>query len=155
LKEIAELGNSTNERVKAKELANEMKQAWKTYGMKELKQQRSLMTEVRGAIKQQLGKKHIALETMDFSREEWIEINRPIFEKAAIQNKHQVILEPVTVNGIVARATNLLMSCEWSEIAAGLVVLTGRRSTEVLKTAKRVFEKFQANKLSMRRMLAT
>ncbi|MEM9152699.1 MAG: protelomerase family protein, partial [Cyanobacteria bacterium P01_F01_bin.3] len=39
------------------------------------------------------------------------------------------------LNGIVSRAVNLLSSREWYDMTAGLSVLTGRRSREMLKTA--------------------
>ena len=42
-------------------------------------------------------------------------------------------------DAIVAKAVRLLESAEWSDKAAGLSVLTGRRSSEILSTA--VFEK--------------
>jgi hypothetical protein len=132
---VERLTHDPDDRALALTLAEAMKQAWVKHGFASLKQQHSLMTAVRGAIKAQLGEDHIAFETMNFSTEEWIEINRTTSQRVANQNANQVILDPTTVNAIVTRATNLLGSREWAEIAAGLVVLTGRRSAEVLKTA--------------------
>ena len=94
------------------------------------------MTEVRQAIKRQLAPDHFALQSMDFSSQEWTQMNNAIAERAAEQNQQQVTLEPGTVNAIVSRATNLLLSRKWADVAAALAVLTGRRSTEILKTAE-------------------
>ena len=54
----------------------------------------------------------------------------------AVRNEHQILLDPKNVNALVYRAVNLLDSREWAEIAAGLAVLTGRRSAEILATAQ-------------------
>lgn len=132
---IAALEDTPDGRAVAQEQAGWMKQQWAAHGMATLAQQRNLMTDVRGAIKQGLGAQHFSLESMDFTSEEWTQMNHAIAERVAEQNQQQVILDGGTVNAIVTRATNLLLSREWAEIAAGLAVLTGRRSTEVLKTA--------------------
>lgn len=132
---IAELDDTPANRAVAQEQADWMKQQWAVHGMATLAQQRNLMTDVRQAIKHRLGPQHFSLESMDFTSEEWTQMNHAIAERVAEQNQQQVILDPGTVNAIVTRATNLLLSREWAEIAAGLAVLTGRRSTEVLKTA--------------------
>ncbi|MEO1521972.1 MAG: protelomerase family protein, partial [Cyanobacteria bacterium J06633_2] len=109
---------------------------WNEYGMTKLTQQKDLMREVRASLKADLDEGHIAVQTMTFSREEWIEANRRNIQRTAQQNEEQVMLTHQTVNAIVTRAVNLLSSREWYDIAAGLAVLTGRRSTEVLKTAE-------------------
>ncbi|MBD3885003.1 hypothetical protein IFO70_25045 [Phormidium tenue FACHB-886] len=112
-----------------------LKCKWAAHGISTLDKQRPLMTEVRNYLKQALGAGHIALETMNFTPEQWTAMNHTIAARAAAQNEAQVILSPETVNAIVTRATTLLQSRQWSDIAAALAVLTGRRSTEVLKTA--------------------
>ncbi len=113
-----------------------MKKQWAKQGLKALKQQRNLMTDVRRAIKDRLGPDHFALESMNFTVDEWIQINQPIDDQVANRNEHQILLDPKNVNALVYRAINLLNSREWSDIAAGLAVLTGRRSAEVLATAE-------------------
>ena len=136
LLKVAPLGDSPEDRAMAERLAAAMREAWAEQGLSALKQQKNLMTEVRGAIRNRLGENHVALETMNFSTHEWIEVNRATSQRVASQNSNQQILDPATVNAVVTRATQLLQSREWAEIAAGLAVLTGRRSTEVLKTAQ-------------------
>ena len=136
LLKVADLSNSIEDRATAETLATAMRQAWAEQGLSALKQQKNLMTETRNAIRSRLGEGHIALETMNFSTHEWTEVNRATAGRVANQNSNQQILDPGTVNAIATRATQLLQSREWSEIAAGLAVLTGRRSTEVLKTAQ-------------------
>jgi hypothetical protein len=136
LNKVAPLGNSLEDRARAEQLATAMRQAWAEQGLSALKQQKNLMTEVRGAIRNRLGENHVALETMNFSTAEWTEVNRATAQRVANQNSNQQVLDPGTVNAVVTRATQLLQSREWAEIAAGLAVLTGRRSTEVLKTAE-------------------
>ena len=136
LLKVADLSHSPQDRATAETLATAMRQSWAEQGLSALKQQKNLMTETRNAIRSRLGESHIALETMNFSTHEWTEVNRAPAGRVANQNSNQQILDPGTVNAVVTRATQLLQSREWSEIAAGLAVLTGRRSTEVLKTAQ-------------------
>jgi hypothetical protein len=136
LLKVTPMGFSPEDRARAEQLASAMRQAWAEQGLSALKQQKNLMTEVRGAIRSRLGEKHVALETMNFSTHEWTEVNRATSQRVANQNSNQQVLDPATVNAVVTRATQLLQSREWSEIAAGLAVLTGRRSTEILKTAQ-------------------
>jgi Telomere resolvase len=102
--------------------------------LSDLKQQRDLMTDVRSAIKSHLGTDHVALETMNFTVEEWTVINDPIAEQVARRNENVVLLD--NPDAIVALAVRLLESRQWADIAAGLVVLTGRRSSEILATAE-------------------
>lgn len=116
-------------------LALWMRDRFVAHGATELRQQRNLMTAVRAVLREKFGTEHLALQTMNFSSEEWIQINSVIAQRAAAQNESQVILSPETVNALVSRATQLLLSRSWADVAAALAVLTGRRSTEVLKTA--------------------
>ena len=111
-----------------------MRQQWVEHGLVELKQQRNLMTDVRNAIKSQLGEDHLALDCLNFTVAEWTAINSPIEQQVARRNEHVVLLE--NPDAIVALAVRLLESREWAEVAAGLVVLTGRRSSEILGTAQ-------------------
>jgi hypothetical protein len=134
LKHVSPL--TLGDRPHAESWAQWMREQWNHYGMTKLTQHKDLMREVRSALKADLGEHHIAFQTMTLTREEWVEANRRNVQRTAEQNEQQVILSPKTVNAIVTRATQLLASREWFDIAAGLAVLTGRRSTEVLKTAQ-------------------
>jgi CRISPR/Cas system-associated protein endoribonuclease Cas2 len=86
-----------------------------------------------GAIKAQLGENHLALESMNFTVAEWTMINTPISDQVARRNENVVLLD--NSEAIVAQAVRLLEQREWAEVAAGLVVLTGRRSSEILGTS--------------------
>jgi len=72
------------------------------------------------------------LKVVDFDKETWTAINNRNTDSIA-ERITKFIDNP---DAIVKRATVLLKSYQWSEIAAGLAVLTGRRSTEVIKTAQ-------------------
>jgi cell division protein FtsB len=130
---VAELQDTPEDRAQSLQWATWMRQQWAEHGMAELKQQRNLMTDVRGAIKAQLGENHLALESMNFTVAEWTMINAPIEDQVARRNENVVLLD--NSEAIVALAVRLLESREWAEVAAGLVVLTGRRSSEILSTA--------------------
>jgi Telomere resolvase len=131
---VAPLQHSDDDRAQAIAWANWMRQHWAQHGLADLKQQRNLMTDVRSAIKMHLGTDHVALETMNFTMAEWTTINNPISEQVARRNENIVLLD--NPDAIVAQAVRLLESREWADIAAGVVVLTGRRSGEVLGSAE-------------------
>ena len=133
---IAGLSDHDEGYAAAEHCARWMKDKWVQRGLSSLSQQRNLMTAVRTAIKQRLGPDHFALKSMNFSPEQWTEMNNSIEDRVAAQNTDQIILTPRTVNSLVYRATHLLISNDWADIACGLAVLTGRRHTEVMKTAK-------------------
>ncbi len=121
----------------AKELNQSLRDQWAEHGAVEMKQQRNLMTAVRRAIKDRFGEDHWSLKYIAFTKAEWTIINQPIEEQVATRNEQvQQLKHP---DAIVAQAVRLLGSREWADIAAGLAVLTGRRSSEILATAQ--FEK--------------
>jgi len=124
-------------RKKLTSFTKDMRQSWAERGLTSPAQQAAPMTEVRASIKDSLGEDHWSLNIVALSTEEWIELNQKSQDKVAERNENvQSIKNP---DEIVAIAVRLLESREWSEIAAGLSALTGRRVTELLSTAK--FEK--------------
>jgi len=131
---VAPLSHTRQDRQIAEQWSAWMKQQWHDHGLKQLKQQRNLMTEVRQALKQQLGEDHVVVETMNFSRDEWIQINLSINDRVAARNEQQGLIEQP--DAVVDRAKTLLDSRDWAEVAAGLAVITGRRCTELLQTAE-------------------
>lgn len=132
---IRDLKDNCSDRAKAQQWTNWMKQRWCDRGLVELRQQKEPMNLTRSAIKE-IDPNHVALESMNFTKEEWFEVNLSSDRAVAERNEScQLILSP---DDVVARATELLDSRNWYDIAAGLAVLTGRRSSEILKTA--VFE---------------
>lgn len=94
-------------------------------------QQKNYLTDVRNAIKV-LDPSHPALEVIKFSRETWVEINEADRDRIA-DRKTKLINNP---DAIVDQATELISGSNWSDIAAGLAVLTGRRCGEIIKTAQ-------------------
>jgi hypothetical protein len=131
---IAPLKDTAKGRAKAVRLAKEMRQDWVERGLEELSQQQGLMDRIRRAIKDQFGENHFSLEFIKFSREEQFDLNSQKRQQVGERNLQQQYLD--NPDGIVAQAVRLLESPDWAEIAAGLTVLTGRRSTEILKTAQ-------------------
>jgi hypothetical protein len=75
---------------------------------------------------------HLALKYLNFSNEEWLEINAPS-EEALRQRRDDpgYIADP---DAVVEKARSLLTSAFWQDVTLGLSVLTGRRVTEILKT---------------------
>lgn len=94
-------------------------------------QQKNYLVDTRRGIKI-LDENHPALEIVNFDTETWTEINNHYSNNIATRTSKFID----TPDAIVQKATNLLNSYVWAEIAAGLSVLTGRRCTEVIKTAK-------------------
>lgn len=124
------------DRAQADALAGEMKALWVARGLGELSQQRVPMTEIRGVLKRELGDEHIGLVAMNFSTAEWRQMNEPIAKRATERNEHMRFIDDTEA---VADTTRRLLRADyWPEVAAGLAMATGRRSTELLHTA--VFE---------------
>ncbi|MDX2241110.1 MAG: protelomerase family protein [Leptolyngbyaceae cyanobacterium bins.302] len=131
---ISRLENTPGGRKDAEKWADWMKQQWEQHGLKTLKQQQSLMDRTRRVIKDQLGDDHFALEFMRFTTEEYVQINNE--KQGVVSQRNEQVQFLDNPDAIVAQAVRLLNSPEWSEVAAGLSVLTGRRSSEILSTAQ-------------------
>jgi bisphosphoglycerate-dependent phosphoglycerate mutase len=130
---IKDLGHSDKDRAEAQRWATWMKQQWVRRGLVDLKQQRNPMTQTRNSIKE-IDPNHVALESMNFTTEEWFIINQPSNDAVELRNENQQLIEDP--DAIVDRARELLTSRNWPDVAAGLVVCTGRRSSEILATAR-------------------
>lgn len=100
-------------------------------GLKTPTQQKNPITDVRQVIKT-IDPQHPALNEVGFTKEEWTEINMPS-EQAVGRRTAKPIADP---EEIARRAALLLKSDSWSQIAAGLAVVTGRRAAEVMQTAQ-------------------
>ncbi|MGH2478126.1 MAG: protelomerase family protein [Ktedonobacteraceae bacterium] len=74
------------------------------------------------------------LQYMNLGDEKWTEINRPSGPALADRLEHQILLQDP--DRIVVQANALLVSDRWQDLAAGIVMATGRRATEILKTAR-------------------
>ncbi|MBD3557326.1 hypothetical protein H6S82_00385 [Planktothrix sp. FACHB-1355] len=133
LPSVESLRDTPSDRAAAQRWADWMKGKWVERGLVELKQQKVPMNDTRNAIKA-LDPYHVALEYMNFTPSEWTIVNEPLEQRVADRNENiQLIDDP---QAIVDKATELLDSREWNEVAAGLAVLTGRRSSELLHTAE-------------------
>lgn len=106
-------------------------QALESRGLSQPSQQKNYLTDVRNAIKV-LDPNHSALNVVKFSRETWVEINNHSSER--IQQRPTKLIEDP--DAVVNKAIELVKTFSWSNIAAGLAVLTGRRCCELLKTAE-------------------
>ena len=131
---ISQLENTLQGRKDARKWADWMKQQWEAHGLRTLKQQQSLMDRTRRVIKDQLGEDHFALESMRFSTEEYVQINHE--KQGVVSDRNEQVQFLDNPDAIVAQAVRLLDSPEWADVAAGLSVLTGRRSSEILSTAE-------------------
>lgn len=100
-------------------------------GLETPTQQKNPITDVRQVIKA-IDPQHPALDEVGFTKEEWTEINMPS-EQAVGRRTAKPIADP---EEIARRAALLLKSDSWSQIAAGLAVVTGRRAAEVMQTAQ-------------------
>lgn len=89
-------------------------------------------TDTRNAVKA-LNPHRVALELMNFTTEQWREMNNPASDAVENRNENQKLIK--NPDAIVSKAIELLSSKDWAEVAAGIVVCTGRRSSEVLATA--------------------
>lgn len=110
---------------------HQLLEAFENRGLIEPSQQKNYLTDVRNAIKV-IDPDHPALNIVKFEKETWVEINNTDTDRIA-QRDTQFLSNPQI---IVERAIELINSYQWSEIAAGLAVVTGRRCTEVIKTAQ-------------------
>lgn len=75
-----------------------------------------------------------ALEHLNLSEAKWAEINAPSVKAQAKRLENQQFIQ--SPDEIVSRAVALLDSSRWQEVCLGLLVLTGRRLSEVLKTGE-------------------
>ncbi len=130
---IVSLEDSPQGQALALALVADIRNSWTQRGAKTLKQQQSLMDQLRRTIRDRLGNTHFSLAYIDFSREEYFELNHQKQLNARGRQLHQLYLKDP--DAIVAQAVRLLDSPEWADVAAGLALLTGRRLNEVLRTA--------------------
>ena len=100
-------------------------------GLSKPSQQKNYLTNVRNAIKV-FDPNHPALEVIKFSKDTWIAINEADRDRIA-ERSTKLIDNP---DAIVNTAIELIKTNNWSDIAAGLAVLTGRRCGEIIKTAQ-------------------
>lgn len=140
------LGQDQEEEMKR--LCEEEIAAWRSRPtMKALRSLNTPMIDARNAIRREVavtpenswvnprtgGREHLALKYLNFSDEEWAAMKA--LTEAGRQRRlegQQLLRQPTA---IVERAATLLESPRWEDLTVGLAVVTGRRLTELLKTA--------------------
>lgn len=147
LERLAPLGQEQEEEI-AQLCAQEIA-AWRARpSIKKESTLRNPMTDTRNAIRARLAVtegngwrnphtqeyEHLALRYMNFTEEEWVRIMGDSQERFHQRLEEQQLIQEPDV--LVQRAKALLQGEQWYELALGLAIATGRRSTEILKTAK-------------------
>jgi TolA-binding protein len=128
---IKDLQNTPEDHAKAQEWDAKLKALFVKRGLTTPSQQKNRIADVRNAIRS-IDPNHPALDDIKLPPEDYRAINNAASDKVA-ERETKFIDDP---QAIADRAEQLLSSRETSDIAAGLAVLTGRRSTEILKTAQ-------------------
>jgi hypothetical protein len=116
--------------------------------MRSLRSLNTPMIDSRNAIRERLAvtqanswinprtqeREHLALRYLNFSPEEWAAMRSLTEEGRQERLEGQQLLDaPLAV---IEKGRQLLASARWEDIAVGLAVTTGRRLTEILKTAR-------------------
>ncbi len=135
LPRLIELSGSKEDLELAKEWDSLIKEKLAERGLISPHQQKNRITDVRNAIKV-IDPNHPALEVVGFTANEWIEIN----SMASTESTNRTTQFLDSPDAIAQTANQLLSSRIWSEVAAGLAVVTGRRVSEILKTAHFTFK---------------
>lgn len=134
LPRVVVLGESEADRAQAQALADELKGQWAGRGLKTVLQQQNLMTDTRNLLKA-LDPQHPALRAVSFSTAEYVAKTAKTQDGLEERLGQTVLLSHEQVEALTRRAVWLLGRTHWAEIAAGLVAVTGRRSSEILATA--------------------
>src|SRR5579864_8140130 len=146
LPRLAILGKNQEEEIKL--LCEEEIAAWRSRPtMKSLRSLNTPMIDTRNAIKEQLAvteenswinprtgeREHLGLRYMNFSQQEWAAMHALTEEGRQKRLEGQQLLNDP--DAIVQRGASLPQSQRWEDITVGLAAVTGRRLTELLKTA--------------------
>jgi hypothetical protein len=134
---IAVLSDTEAGHASAAHLAAQLRQSWHDRNFTTLSQIQPLFDETRVQLKAKFGADHFSLRYFGFTTAEYTELNNQKLQRTADRN--EAVKQIQQPDAIVAKAVELLGKREWAEVVAGLAVLTGRRSSELLSTAK--FEK--------------
>lgn len=134
---IADLSDTEAGHASAAHLAAQLRQSWHDRNFTTLSQIQPLFDETRVQIKAKFGPEHFSLRYFGLTTAEYTQLNNQKLQRTADRN--EAVKQIEQPDAIVAKAVELLEKREWAEVVAGLAVLTGRRSSELLSTAK--FEK--------------
>ncbi len=146
LPRLAVLGKDQEGEIKL--LCEEEIASWRSRPtMKSLRSLNTPMIDARNAIKEQLAvtednswlnprtgeREHLARKYLNFSEQEWAEMHALTEDGRQQRLEGQQLLDDP--DAIVVHGAELLRSGRWEDITVGLAVTTGRRLTEILKTA--------------------
>jgi hypothetical protein len=131
LPQLIPLSSSKQDIEKAKQFDAAIKDRFVERNLISPSQQKNRITDVRNAIKV-FDSQHPSLDIIGLSSEQWIDIN----SQAASNTTNRPTQFLDRPDAIAQTALDLLKSDKWSDIAAALAVVTGRRISEVLKTAR-------------------
>jgi hypothetical protein len=146
LPRLAALGKDQEEEIER--LCEEEIASWRSRPtMKSLRSLNTPMIDARNAIKEQLAvtpenswlnprtgeREHLARKYLNFSEAEWAAMHALTEQGRELRLEGQQLLDDP--DAIVARGAELLKNQRWEDVAVGLAVTTGRRLTEILKTA--------------------
>jgi Telomere resolvase len=134
LPEIARLQDTPQGRSKVDQLARSLRRDWEERGFTTLARQQGLMDQTRRILKDYLGEEHFCLDLIRFTTAEYTQINQ--LKQERVQERNEAVQFLDNPDAIVSQAVHMLESPEWAMVAAGLSLLTGRRSSELLSTAR-------------------
>ena len=75
---------------------------------------------------------HLALKYLNFSTEEWVQMNLPSQEELQMRQAH--VLPLANASALLAKAEQLLAMSSWPEMVVGIGLTTGRSLVEILHT---------------------
>lgn len=96
---------------------------------------KTMLTDYRNAIRDRLDpeEQKWALKYLTLKKEEWWALRREYEKKVTAENQN---LRELASRPLIEKAKEMLHSDSFARQAASLMLLTGRRSAEILKTAK-------------------
>jgi len=84
--------------------------------------------EIWQKVNGELIKRHLVVETLKPTKEEWVERNQPVIESTVTRVNGKLPLNPLP---LIKKAESMLSSDSWATVAAALILLTGRRPSEI------------------------
>ena len=84
--------------------------------------------EIWQKVNGELIKRHLVVETLKPTKEEWDKRNQPVIESTVTRVNGKLPLDP---QSLIKKAESMLSSDSWATVAAALILLTGRRPAEI------------------------
>lgn len=112
-----------------KEFANQVEDCLHDRGLLTPAQQKNPRSNIVQALKS-IDEQHPAIPLVGLSTEQYRDLNEE--QRGRLAQRETKFFTSKIAEELVQRATTLLESAEWSEVAAGLAVLIGRRISEIL-----------------------